>query len=81
MMGEIEEKIRILNSGYQGEKTLNYFLGLIPEKKYHIFHGLRLPIGKYYFQIDAILLSPKLIILLEAKNNSGTLTIEKHQMT
>jgi hypothetical protein len=81
MMGEIEEKIRILSSGYQGEKTLNYFLGLIPEKKYHIFHGLRLPIGKDYFQIDAILLSPRLIILLEAKNNSGTLTIEKHQMT
>lgn len=80
-MKEIENKLRILNSGYQGEKTVYYFLSLIPEKKYHIFHGLRLPIGKSYFQIDFLLLSAKLIIILDAKNNSGTLTIEKHQMS
>jgi hypothetical protein len=78
---EIEEKLRKLSSGFQGEKTLYYYLGLIPEKKYHIFHGLRLPIGKSYFQIDFLLLSAKLILILDAKNNSGTLTIEKLQMT
>jgi hypothetical protein len=34
IMPEVEEKIRILNAGYQGEVTLNYHLGLMPNKKY-----------------------------------------------
>ncbi|MEH7096164.1 nuclease-related domain-containing protein [Neobacillus vireti] len=80
LMDEVELKIKKLASGYRGEKTLNYFLGLLPEKSYHIFHGLRLPAQNSFFQIDALLLSPKLIILLESKNYSGTLTLEKHQL-
>ena len=80
ILPEIDEKIRILASGYKGERTLNYYLSLIPDKKYHIFHGLRLPIGKSYFEIDALLISPYLNLILESKNHSGTLTIEKHQM-
>ncbi|WP_081798015.1 nuclease-related domain-containing protein [Neobacillus dielmonensis] len=38
-----------------------------------MFHGLRLPIGKTFFQIDALMFSPKVIIPLETKNYSGTL--------
>ena len=38
------------------------------------------PAQNSFFQIDALLLSPKLIILLESKNYSGTLTLEKHQL-
>lgn len=80
MMKEIKEKVRKLESGYKGEKTLNYFLGLLPEKKYHIFHGLRLPTRKSFFQMDALLLSSRLLIILESKNYSGSLLIEKHQL-
>ncbi|WP_160723930.1 nuclease-related domain-containing protein [Bacillus sp. USDA818B3_A] len=80
MMAELQLKIRILASGYKGEKTLTYFLGLLPERNYHIFHGLRLPVRNSFFQMDAHLLSPKLIILLESKNYSGTITLEKHQL-
>ncbi|MFC4802681.1 nuclease-related domain-containing protein [Neobacillus sp. GCM10023253] len=76
----IEKEIKKLYSGYQGEKKLRYFLGLIPDKKYHIFHGLRLPIGNTYFQIDALLLSPKLTLIIESKNYAGTITIEKDQL-
>ena len=60
MMVEVESKIRKLASGYRGEKTLNYFLGLLPEKSYHIFHGLRLPAQNSFFQIDALILSPRI---------------------
>ncbi|MBM7650651.1 nuclease-related domain-containing protein [Neobacillus cucumis] len=80
MMAEVESKIRILASGYKGERTLNYFLGLLPEKNYHIFHGLRLPVRNSFFQMVAHLLSPRLIILIESKNYSGTRTLEKHQL-
>jgi hypothetical protein len=77
---EIERLIKKLRSGYQGEKVLNYYLGLLPEKKYYIYHGLRLPARNSFFQIDALLLSPKFILIVEGKNHSGKITIERNQM-
>lgn len=77
---EVKSKIKILRSGYNGEKEINYQLGQIPDHKYHIFHDLRLPIGEAFFQIDALLLSSKIIIQLEGKNHSGKITIDKNQM-
>ncbi len=77
---EVKTKIKILKSGYNGEKIINYQLGQIPHHKYHIFHDLRLPIGKAFFQIDALLLSPNILMNLEGKNHSGKITIEKNQM-
>lgn len=76
---EIEEKIKILKSGYNGEKVINYYLSQIPNEKYHIFHNLRLPNGDTFFQIDFLLLSSK-ILIIEGKNHSGTIYIEKNQM-
>lgn len=76
----IEEKARILRSGYYGERNLNYFLSLLPEKNFHIFHNVRLPVNSSYFQIDFLLISSKSIILLDAKNHSGTLIFEKNQL-
>lgn len=75
----IEEKIKILKSGYNGEKVINYYLEQIPNEKYHIFHNLRLPSGDTFFQIDFLLLSSK-ILIIEGKNHSGTIYIEKNQM-
>jgi hypothetical protein len=79
-MPEIKKKIIILKSGYNGEKELNYQLGQIPYHKYQIFHDIRLPIGDSFFQMDALLLSPKILINLENKNHAGKITIEKNQM-
>jgi hypothetical protein len=75
-----EEKARILRSGFKGEKNLNYFLSLLPEKDYRIFHNIRLPSGTSHFQIDFLLISPKLIIILDSKNHVGTLIFEKKQL-
>ncbi|MFJ5716212.1 nuclease-related domain-containing protein [Neobacillus sp. NPDC093127] len=77
---DIKSKIRILKSGYNGEKTVKYYLDQIPEHKYHIFYGLRLPIGNTFFQIDALLFSQKLILIIDAKNHSGKLIFEKQQL-
>lgn len=79
-LSDIKAKIRILRSGYNGEKVINHHIGQIPYQKYHIFHDIRLPIGTTFFQIDAILLSPNLILMLEGKNHSGTLRFEENQM-
>ncbi|MFJ5758569.1 nuclease-related domain-containing protein [Neobacillus sp. NPDC093182] len=79
-MPEIKNNIKILKSGYNGEREINYQLGQIPQHKYHIFHDLRLPIGETFFQIDALLLSSYILINLDGKNHSGKITIEKNQM-
>lgn len=79
-MPEVKTKIKILKSGYNGEKELNYQLGQIPQHKYHIFHDLRLPTAEGFFQIDVLLLSPNILINLDGKNHSGKLIIEKNQM-
>jgi hypothetical protein len=79
-MREIKDKIKVLKSGYNGETALNYQLAQIPHLKYQIFHDIRLPIGDSFFQMDAILLSSKILINLENKNHSGKITIEKNQM-
>ncbi|OLS33535.1 nuclease-related domain-containing protein [Bacillus sp. MRMR6] len=78
---DLELKLRNLISGHQGEKTLHYFLSLFPKDKFQIYHGLRLPIGNSFFQIDGLLVTSKIIFVLESKNNAGILTIDKHQLT
>lgn len=77
---EIESFIKIKRSGYNGEKAINYYLGLYPEKRFYIFHDLRLLLNGKFFQMDVVLLTAKGIILLEGKNHSGKLTIERNQM-
>ncbi len=77
---EVKLKIRILRSGYNGEKTIHYHLSQIPQHRYHIFHDIRLPIGDTFFQMDFILLSPKSVILLDGKNHSGKLYLDQNQM-
>lgn len=80
-MPEIEESISLLKAGYWGEQTLNYHLSLLPSKSFHIFHDIRLPTENSYFQIDAFLLSEKFGLIIDSKNYSGTLTLDKFQLT
>ncbi|MDR6999117.1 nuclease-related domain-containing protein [Neobacillus niacini] len=77
----VQEKLINLRSGYRGENTLHYYLSLLPLKKYHIFHDIRLPHGESFFQIDAFLLSEKSGLIIDSKNYSGSLLLERHQLT
>lgn len=78
---EVEEKLGSLKAGYRGEKTLNYYLSLLPPKKYHIYHDIRLPNGTTFFQVDAILLSEKMGFIIDNKNYGGTIVLDKFQLT
>lgn len=77
---EIKFKIKALKSGFNGEKTIYYYLSQLPKEKFYIFHDLRLPYGNGFFQIDALLLSQKMKLILEGKNHSGTLHFDRNQM-
>lgn len=70
-------------AGYRGEKSLEFYLSILPDKKYYIFHGLRLEYRNYYFQLDNFLLCSAFGLNLEVKNMGGELHFEKefNQMT
>lgn len=59
--------------GHRGEKEVSYYLDFLPEKEYFIFNGLRLPSGKYFFQMDFLLLTTRFALILECKNFFGNL--------
>ena len=71
----VELKRRL--AGYRGEKSLDFHLSMLPDSQYLIFHGLRLKLGNYYFQIDVLILCAKLALALEVKNMSGELSFQK----
>lgn len=60
-------------AGYKGELAIDFYLNKLPEKEYLILHDLRLSNGKYFFQIDTLLLSTAFALVLEVKNYNGTL--------
>jgi ribosomal protein L37AE/L43A len=74
----IEKDYMKFNSGFIGEKKIDYFLDLLPEKEYSIFHNVRLKNEENrYFQIDTLLITNKYILLLEVKNILGNIIFEK----
>lgn len=69
----IKEELKKREVGYRGEVSLDYPLGFLDEKKYLIFHDLRLKGTSSFFQIDTLLLTKNQFIILEIKNISGIL--------
>lgn len=72
----IERDLRAWLKGYYGEKECSYYLSLLPEDRYYIFHGLRL-IDKRAFQIDLMIISARFIFIGEVKNLSKKLIFHK----
>jgi hypothetical protein len=65
-------------AGYKDEKSLEFHLSMLPDSKYLIFHNIRLLLGKYFFQIDFLLLSAAFVLVIEVKNRSGEYTFQKY---
>lgn len=73
----IEKDLAKQLRGWQGEKAVTYYLDFLPEKEFFIFHNLRLPTGKYFFQMDFLILSACYALILECKNFYGTLFFDE----
>ncbi|MDN3018020.1 nuclease-related domain-containing protein [Paenibacillus sp. BSR1-1] len=65
-------------AGYKGEKSLEFHLSMLPDKKYLIFHNIRLLFGKYFFQIDFLILAAAFALEIEVKNRTGEYFFEKY---
>ncbi|MCH1627847.1 nuclease-related domain-containing protein [Fredinandcohnia quinoae] len=75
----VEEKLKIRASGYRGEQSLDYYVSFLDKKKYQILHGLRLQdaANDHYFEIDTLIITPSLIIPIDAKNHKGELHFDE----
>lgn len=68
-------------AGYNGERSLDYYMRQLPYHGHYIFQDLRLPLSSNaFFQIDSLLLSNRYFVIYEANHYSGTLTFEEQQM-
>lgn len=70
-------------AGYDGEKNVDYKLSTYPQKDFLIIQGIRLANPPFHFQIDALILTKKLIYILEVKNQKGKFSYDSklQQMT
>ncbi|MBN8235276.1 NERD domain-containing protein [Halobacillus kuroshimensis] len=68
----VNDQLKLRLTGYKGELSLNYPLTFLPSDHY-IFHDLRLYDGTHHFQIDCLVVTASLLIILEVKNIGGEL--------
>lgn len=60
-------------AGYRGERDVDYKISLYPLRNSYVIQGIRLRNGPHHFQIDTLILTRNLIIILEVKNIKGEL--------
>ncbi|TGA99771.1 NERD domain-containing protein [Sporolactobacillus shoreae] len=71
---DLQRKLNRYLAGYKGEKSLDYFLSLIPEKEVLALHQIRLKGGAHHFEIDCIILTTRALLILEVKHIAGVLS-------
>jgi hypothetical protein len=74
----IEEELHKQKAGFYGEKSIDYYLRFLPDKKYFILHDLRLANKFGFFQIDTLILSERFFVILEIKNIKGTIYFDEN---
>lgn len=77
---EIKENHSYRVAGYKGELYLDKVLTKLPKDEFEIINDIRLPNGEGgFFQIDSLLITKHVDIVIEVKNMSGALVFEKVQ--
>ena len=66
-----------MHAGLAGEKEVCYYLSFLPPRQFFIIHNVRLRDSHSYFQIDYLILHPKVIFILEVKNFKGPYLINE----
>ncbi|WP_191090789.1 nuclease-related domain-containing protein [Niallia endozanthoxylica] len=72
----ITEDLKKRMAGYKGECSLDYQFSFLDTKHFFILHDLRLPDDNRYFQMDSVLLSRKMCLIIEVKNIAGSLLFD-----
>ncbi|MEK4564396.1 NERD domain-containing protein [Alkalihalobacillus sp. FSL R5-0424] len=71
----IKQEINKREIGFRGERAIDYYLdSLSSYQDINIIHDLRLKgVNGRFFQLDTLLLSPTVLIILEVKNLTGSI--------
>ncbi|HEY2420086.1 MAG TPA: NERD domain-containing protein [Neobacillus sp.] len=75
---EVVTSYNSMKTGLDGERSLDFYLDLLPDSKYYIFHDLRLKYKNYFFQIDTLVLCTSFGLNLEVKKLTGGLFFDKN---
>ncbi|MDV2582838.1 nuclease-related domain-containing protein [Alkalibacillus haloalkaliphilus] len=70
MYQNVLNRYRREKSGYDGERSLNYYFNFLPQNAVFL-HGLRIEEMQYTFQIDHLILFPNFFLIIEVKNKAG----------
>ena len=73
---KLNDEIAPYSSGHFGEKTIDYYINLIPNQTFSAIHTLRIPVNFKYFQMDTLLKTNKFLIIVEVKNHTGDIEID-----
>jgi Nuclease-related domain len=72
----ISEELSRREAGYNSEEYLDTLIEQLLGSKFIIFHDLNFSDGKSTYQIDNLLISPQLALIIEVKNMTGELTFD-----
>lgn len=78
----IHEKFLKMSAGLADETTADHYLRYLPSSEFHPITDLQLYDGIQHFQVDALVVNPKFLLILEVKNYKGELIfdLEHHQL-
>lgn len=68
------QRLKILYSGYKGEKTVSNILKRISKNRFIVINDVLLPLYNDMTQIDHLVIGPFGVICVETKNHSGVIT-------
>lgn len=68
------QRLKILYSGYKGEKTVSNILKRISKNRFIVMNDVLLPLYDDMTQIDHLVIGPFGVICVETKNHSGRIT-------
>jgi ribosomal protein L37AE/L43A len=74
---KVNDNLKFLRAGYNGEKSLFFTLSLLDNASYRVLHSLRIPDTFGYFQIDNFILTRNFSVISEVKNIYGTVTFDE----
>lgn len=73
---QISEELSRREAGFLAEESLDLEIDRFFNENNMIFHDLNLSDGGIFYQIDNLLISSKLILIIEVKNMTGTLIFD-----
>ncbi|MBP1932188.1 nuclease-related domain-containing protein [Ammoniphilus resinae] len=74
----LSESLKKCWTGYRGELQLDYHLSFLPKREYILLPSARLVVGDKVCQIDSLVITPNVLIIIESKNFGGELEYDQN---